>query len=75
MNPCTFFVKEAKPDKIAGFLNRKIGFNYYYPLEIGTSVYEDKKGYYLIHELIKTGDKHRIYFYKNGPFKQSFNII
>lgn len=75
LNPCTYFVKESKPDKIAGYLNRKIGYNHYHPLEIGTPVYEDKRGFYMIQELIKTGDKHKIYWYKDGPFKNHFNPV
>jgi hypothetical protein len=77
LNSCTYFVKEVKmkPDKLVGYLNRKVAFDYFHTHEIGTPEYEDRKGYYLIQELVSNGVKSRLYWNKNSKFKEYFNQV
>ncbi len=58
-------ILEEKPILI-GYLNKKFGYNHYYPIEIGTPVYSFKDRYYFEMGLIKNNQTHRQSFYKDS---------
>lgn len=73
--PCARYQVDSveRIDKIIGYTNRPYGYNHYSPIPIGSPVYEDKKGYYILHTLISKNVVHRQYFYRDSKFTEHFN--
>lgn len=73
-NPCTIFKTKTIEErlKVIGILTKPYGYKHYTPIPIGSNVYEDKRGYFMLHNLTSTGEQHRVYFYKDGEFKNHF---
>jgi len=79
LQPCKYYQSNSllspTADKVIGHLNRKYGFNHYTPNEIGAEVYEDARGYYLLHSPIGKDQNVPVYFYKDSAFKTHINFI
>lgn len=53
---------ESQP-VIVGYLNRKMGYGGFYPMEIGTPIYMQDGRYYIEEISIKDNSIHKVYYY------------
>ena len=63
--------KELSQPVIIGYLNRKMGYGGFYPMEIGTPIYQHDGRYYIEEISIKDNSIHKVYYY----YKDIVNVI